>query len=84
MVADLVYDVATFDEKSVEQVHCVRLKLYCASEENSEQPAKLLELAKHTESKYEIVENMRNIGEREDAVKVSKLLGHVKTVARNR
>ncbi len=69
-VSELVYDVAKLDGKDVERVHCARMRLYKARDENAPVAAALLKLADHTESRYELVESIKDIGEAEDGIHV--------------
>lgn len=47
-------------------MHAARLKFYRAGDENKLVPESLLELARSSEAKYELVERIHDIGEYKD------------------
>ena len=61
--SDLVYDVAKLNSGDVEKVHCARLLLYRAADENTTVSKALLDLADRSEAQYELVEKIIGIGE---------------------
>lgn len=51
------------DGSATEQVHFVRLKRYCASEENTVVGSELLEFSSRTEERYELFKAIHDLGE---------------------
>jgi len=68
VVSELVYDVTKLDGSGTERVHAARLKTYRARAENEYVSPTLLELAERTESRYEIVERIHDVGEDKDGM----------------
>ncbi len=59
----------------MERVHCVRVREYKTRDENAPVAGALLKLADHTESGYELVEAIRDIGKAEDGIHIQEWAG---------
>lgn len=66
--SDLIYDVEKITDRSVEKVHCARLRLYRHNLEDTPVSKELLDLADRSEAQYEIVEKIVDIGETPDGL----------------
>lgn len=64
---DVVYIVERLDKSRRERVHSARLTKYCAGLDGEEVPTEVLDLADRTESRYEVLRRIADIGE-EDGV----------------
>ncbi len=61
VVGDLVCDVSNVTETNSDLVHCARLKLQRPSEEGSKVSEEMLQLAEHTEARFQILEKIQDI-----------------------
>ncbi len=61
--SELVYVVQNLNSSRQERVHCARIILYSGSLDNSEIPAAKLDFPDRSDSRYEVLESIVNIGE---------------------
>ena len=68
VVGDVAYDVKNLVDGKVERVHAARLMMYRAGMDCVSVCRKCLEQVEHLESKYEIIEQLMDIGEAADGI----------------
>ena len=68
VVGDVVYDVKKLVDGKVERVHAARLMKYRAGMDSVSVSRECLEQVEHLESKYEIIEQLMDIGEAADGI----------------
>ena len=61
IVGELVYDIEKIVTGDVERVHAARLITYRANKENEPVSKELMAHAEHSEARYELVENLKDI-----------------------
>ncbi len=63
VLSDLVYEITGLVDAKTEFVHAGRMKIYKADWDGKTVSKKLLEHVENSEAKYEMIENLINIGE---------------------
>lgn len=65
-MSPLVYVVERWDGSKRDQVHCARMIKYTAALDGTNVPEEVLQLADHTESRYEVLERIISVGKEGD------------------